>query len=232
MMLPFVLRTGVDTSSRSGIVLSPETNESSVVRSYFPLQRLELVGAAIACSIFPGVTVSMLGARRLIHPFLWPALIASLAVADLCALCVWGVVWHGGVPVDAGWAAVPRGESWLIAEVTTSGPAFGKLQAGDQILSINGDAIAARFAPGRNFADAPGFYSIDISRSGTALHFVLPIRPVPQRLWTLLISIYCLALINLALAVWIAVARPGIPSGTNRIFPIPGRRGNVLSRYS
>ncbi len=150
----------------------------------------------------------MLDIAKLRNPFIWFASLAVLVELALFGLCVWGLVWQEGIPVNLGWAAQPIGDSWSISEIAEKGPAAAKLQIGDQLVSIDGSERAAHFGPSLLLREhSRRTYSVEVSRSGK--HVLLLLRPwrQPEEAW----RYYCyllLALINLLIAVWIGLARP------------------------
>ncbi|MBV8072407.1 MAG: protein kinase [Acidobacteriaceae bacterium] len=151
----------------------------------------------------------MLVPDKLRRPFLPLALLGALAVAGLCAECFWSIAWRNGMPVDSGWSAAPRGDKWQIWNLDPAGPAQRKLRPGDEITAVNGSEDAARFTPSRPLRalKPPSSYSIDVLRNGARQHIILPLWPIPDFAWALY-GYLLLALVNLGLAVWIAIARP------------------------
>jgi len=145
------------------------------------------------------------------------ALAAGIMLAVLCAICFWGIASLHGRPAELGWYDLPQGGHSIITRVTVGGPAFGKLRPGDQLLAINGQSRLTRFAPISPLTFAPGSYSVDVQRTGKALHFVLSPSPSTQSFFTVY-SYLLIALLDFGLALWIGLARPDNPAARVAFF--------------
>lgn len=149
----------------------------------------------------------MVTVSKLRQPFLWSAFAAALLAATLLALCVWGIAWHHGIPVELGWEAGPRGDHWIIRHVDSEGPAYGKLLPGDVIVAIDGSTRAAHFGPLPVISAGSGSYTSDVRRKGDPLHTTIRLWQTPGSAWELY-SYLLMAVLNLGLAIWIGTARP------------------------
>jgi eukaryotic-like serine/threonine-protein kinase len=141
----------------------------------------------------------------LAKPFPYFAALATLGMVALLALCLWSILQQRGVPTQVGWSPRPQGDSWFIDHVNPAGPAAGRLQAGDRIVSLNGSQRAARFGPSRITFTPTSPYSIEVERSGRIIAETLPTRAAPTWRYP---SYFLLGLLNFALAVAIALSRP------------------------
>ncbi len=137
------------------------------------------------------------------------AIPAALIVGLMCALCLYGVVLHHGVPIKIGWTFAAHGEQWIVTSVDKAGPAYGRIRAGEQIVALNGSSHIASFGL-RSIAAIGRMYSITVSAVSAPISFSLPVWPRPKQAWNDY-SYVLLALINLAVAVWIGSARPDYP---------------------
>ena len=118
-----------------------------------------------------------------------------------------------------GWQAEPRGDTWFVTGVEKEGPAAGKLQAGDQILLLNGSSRLAQFGVTRELiADCSATsYAVDAVRQGRAIHQVLSFWRRPDEARTNYVYLF-LALLNLAVAIWIGASRPDYPTAQVAFF--------------
>ncbi len=140
-------------------------------------------------------------------PFPWFASASALVVLVLLFLCLKGAIRQRGVPEHLGWIAAPLGDRWVISEIAQDGPASGKLQIGDRLVSIDGSARAARFGPPLGLSARSSNYTIVVLRNGALISLRLPIWRAPEDTFTYA-SYFCLALLNFVIALWIAIARP------------------------
>lgn len=154
---------------------------------------------------------------KLRQPFLWLALISATAVAGLSLLCAWGIVWHSGRAVELGWEDGSYGDQSRVIQVDAKGPASGKLQPGDEIVAVNGLGRAAHFGPPQTLIATSRSYSVSFRRHGRLLQ--VEIDPWVNRAAARnLYSYFLLALLNLALAIWIGAARPDSPAARVAFF--------------
>jgi GAF domain-containing protein len=140
------------------------------------------------------------------HPFLW---IVGITLAGLIALFGYAA-WK--MPRDVasfGWAEARRGAVWQVTGVDPAGPAAGKLQPGDRLISLNGDPNVPRAGtqPYRRFLNIGERYRIEINRGGETKEYTLETgrgRPdVRNRLSYFLIGLaWCIV------ALFIGFARP------------------------
>jgi hypothetical protein len=138
------------------------------------------------------------------------AAIATLCVflvASLLVVSLWGFVRQGGVPAVESWSAKPIANAWMVATVDTNGPAAGKLNPGDRILSINGSNSAAEFGPSLELTKPSASYKIEVDRKGKMFRYQLPVwhgAAYPAHY----IVFILLSLLFFIVAIWIAMARP------------------------
>ena len=136
--------------------------------------------------------------------------IASLSVfvvASMLVVSLWGFIRQRGVPAVDSWSAKPIASLWIIKDVDPNGPAAGKLQLGDRLLSINGSTSAADFGPLLELTKPSPSYNIEVNRNGETLRFQLPVwhaRAYAEQY----IFYIPMALLYFMVAVWIALARP------------------------
>ncbi|HWC99269.1 MAG TPA: protein kinase [Candidatus Sulfopaludibacter sp.] len=129
---------------------------------------------------------------------------------------------YGGASKYTGWTPARSGDGWIVDRVDPRGPAAGKLQPGDRLVSIDGNGWIARTGPAWLLRDSPSrsSYRLVVSRHGTLLDQTMawPVVQLPRLggwLWIHLFS----GVIYLATALLITLKQPG---------SIPGRRA-VLS---
>lgn len=152
------------------------------------------------------------------HPFFHVVLIlGGLALAVLIQALVW-IARFGDLEQDFGWVTGWDAQGRYIAEVTPTGPAAGKLAAGDRLIAINGDT---RVQGGPRFfytntintkiSTIPinGFYTIEILRAGSPMDIRLnaSIRHVPLKRPGAVMQIV-VALVMLVCALLMGLLRP------------------------
>jgi eukaryotic-like serine/threonine-protein kinase len=138
------------------------------------------------------------------------ALCAALAISCMCVLAVWSAARQHGVPGDRGWFAQPIDDVWFVTDVPARGPAAGKLEVGDKILAVDGRKYGTQLGPDRVLTGVSlgDTYSVEAERHGARVQVRLTIWRRPDARWQTY-SYLLLALINLAVALWIGLARPG-----------------------
>jgi eukaryotic-like serine/threonine-protein kinase len=109
-------------------------------------------------------------ARR--HPFLWVVWLVTAWVIAGLGVAVWKLTQDVAV---FGWSEARRGGLWQVTTVDPGGSAAGKLQSGDVLLSLNGDAVVARSGtlPYRRLLRAGASYRVRVRRGGTTLEYAL-----------------------------------------------------------
>jgi hypothetical protein len=75
------------------------------------------------------------------HPFLWVVRLTLAAVIALFGYAAWRMPQDVAV---VGWTEDLRGGAYQVTGVDRAGPAAGKLQPGDRLISLNGDPNIAR----------------------------------------------------------------------------------------
>lgn len=78
-------------------------------------------------------------ARR--HPFVWVVWLALAGLTAVFAYAAWKIPQD---TVGFGWSEAQRGAQWQVAAVSPAGPAAGKLELGDVLVSLNGDENVGR----------------------------------------------------------------------------------------
>ena len=148
--------------------------------------------------------------------------VTILALAEVAAMVYAGTWIHHnqGVTKAVGWTALTAKKAWIVGAVENGGPASGRLQPGDRILSIDGDMAAARIGPSWFFRDRPHEqrYQIEVARGGARLAETLdwPERREPYQefwLWAMLV----IALGHLAPGLLIAFAKPDDEPGRRAV---------------
>ncbi len=106
------------------------------------------------------------------HPFVWVVWLTAVVVAACWGYAAWRAFQDAAF---FGWSEARRGAGWQVAAVTPGGPAAGKLQPGDMLLGLNGDAYVARggTVPYRRVMAPGADYEIEVRRAGAALEYSL-----------------------------------------------------------
>ncbi|MFN7945461.1 MAG: protein kinase [Blastocatellia bacterium] len=175
--------------------------------------------------------------------------LAGLYFLFVCALAVR----YGAQAKDFGWQYEARGQQWLVSTVDAPGVAAGRLQPGDQILAINGDAWIVRVGADLNLRLThdllpPGScYTINIARAGRTERIELSVPLAGSSGWWgiaagLLVSFsfYIFALVvgvmkpeqhaaRLAFAAGLSIA---VDAMTGALFPVePFLQGPIRAVY-
>ena len=137
------------------------------------------------------------------HPFLWVVWLVTAGVIAGLGYAAWRL------PQDVpafGWSEARRGGLWRVTGVSAAGPAAGKLQPGDILLSLNGDVYVAWSGtlPYRRVLGAGASYRIQVGRGGATVDYALRTdRTRPNRL-----PDYMIGLAWCAIGLFIGFARP------------------------
>jgi hypothetical protein len=137
------------------------------------------------------------------HPFLWVVWLVTAGVIAGLGYAAWRL------PQDVpafGWSEARRGGLWRVTGVSAAGPAAGKLQPGDILLSLNGDVYVAWSGtlPYRRVLGAGASYRIQVRRGGATVDYALRTdRTRPNRL-----PDYMIGLAWCAIGLFIGFARP------------------------
>ena len=121
-------------------------------------------------------------------------------------LAVYGMIVHQGIPTTLGWDVAFRGDQCVVATIDKRGPAFGKLHAGERVLSVARSDHALNLHL-RSLVAAGATYVIAVSTGRAPLNLSLPLWFRPALRWEDYAYVL-LALINLVVAIWIGSARP------------------------
>ena len=90
-----------------------------------------------------------------------------------------------------GWTMTPRDNSWVVATVDEKGPAAGRLEPGDRLLALNGDARAAVLGY-FFFVNAPvgELYRLDLNRRGAPVSIDVLMAVGPGRpMWLVFLTV-------------------------------------------
>jgi len=106
------------------------------------------------------------------HPFLWVVWLVTAGVIAGLGYAAWRL------PQDVpafGWSEARRDGLWRVTGVSAAGPAAGKLQPGDILLSLNGDVYVAWSGtlPYRRVLGAGASYRIQVRRGGATVDYAL-----------------------------------------------------------
>ncbi len=140
------------------------------------------------------------------HPFFW---VVGITLAGLVALFGYAA-WR--MPQDVavfGWQGARRGAAIQVTRVDPAGPAAGKLQPGDRLLSLNGDTNVARVGSAvyRRSLGIGEHYRIQVNRGGATKEYVLEVnRRRPDLRFPL--AYFLIGLVWCAVALFIGFARP------------------------
>ena len=123
-------------------------------------------------------------------------------------MTVFILIRHNGPPKAPGWVVRPQYRGWFVTEIDRGGPADGRLEVGDRLLSINGDERAAVIGPSYwRHVPAGEMYRVDIERRGSrgSAELLLPFGPgAPIDLIFLIYSV-----VFFAVGAALGLARPG-----------------------
>ncbi len=151
-------------------------------------------------------------------PFFWFAIAVSLVVAVAYGFTLWVGARQSSHLGDLGWYAGIGARGAYVAYIDPLGPAGGRLQAGDELIDINGDPSPHYYGPGLALAGSlPGTeYRVTVSRAGSSpgqsLSFTLPIAEFPPAETVQLISIAFTGLLLYIVGVCIGLLKPDEPT--------------------
>lgn len=146
-------------------------------------------------------------ARR--HPFVWVVWLAAVVAIATFSYAATLLVREGGTTKAFGWSEASRDGSWYVSRVDSTGPAAGRLQPGDRLVSLNGDPHVAG-AGTRAYRGALAVaesYGLRIARGGDVHEYTLVVARGDNRL-ALLISYFVVSLVWCAVGLFIGFARP------------------------
>ena len=107
--------------------------------------------------------------------FFWFISASAIFLVFIYAFTAWSLFSYGKINIDPGYELQNHGSGWRVDYVFAEGPAFGKLQAGDVILAMNGDESARKFAP-VTLGSIPleqESYTMRVERDGKEFEFAL-----------------------------------------------------------
>ena len=121
-------------------------------------------------------------ARR--HPFIWVVWLTALAAVAIFGYAAWLLLQDGGTAKFFGWSDGPRGSTWSVATVDSTGPAAGQLQPGDRLISLNGDSNVTRAGTRahRREVSIGESYRLRIARGGEEAEYTLVVARGENRL--------------------------------------------------
>ncbi|MDH5761320.1 MAG: PDZ domain-containing protein, partial [Gemmatimonadota bacterium] len=139
--------------------------------------------------------------------------VTGLVVLGVSASALDDLVRHGGARGYFGWTEAPTppppSAFRVVESVDPSGPAAGRLQPGDRLVSLDGDTLVARFGTAyvRTTEPVGWRYSIRILRGGQELEYQLSSVAGRRRLaypW----SMFFTSLVWCAVGLFIGFAKP------------------------
>jgi GAF domain-containing protein len=136
-------------------------------------------------------------------------ILAGVLALGAVSLAITSLVRHGGAARSLGWTAAPQGNVWVVDSVEPGGPADGRLQVGDHLVSLDGDTVVAHRGAAylADLAPIGSTYTLGVERDGRDLAYVLAVdsgkSALPSRLVFLFISlVWC------GVGLFIGYARP------------------------
>src|SRR5215831_3487605 len=113
--------------------------------------------------------------------FFWLVLLVCVVYAGLFSFTVYAVSRYYGFEKVAGWSCERTdGTAWFVSYVNAKGPAAGRIQVGDRLLSINGDERRAVIGFFQWLTvDGGKMYGVDLDRRGERISLELPMALVP-----------------------------------------------------
>jgi hypothetical protein len=154
-------------------------------------------------------------------PFYWLVVLAAPVMLCAYAYVALITIRYGGLSVEFGWDAALDGDAWRVSRVAAPGPAADRLQIGDRIVTLNGQAHAGRLGPFYDFSgyernlrfvrvDPAGTaYTVGIERAGRRSDVVLQalVRSEPRALATT-VSLLATSLSFCIVGLFVGLSRP------------------------
>lgn len=135
--------------------------------------------------------------------------VAALVALGSFVLSVGALAVRGGALRSFGWTDAPRGDVRIVDAVDPHGPAAGRLQVGDRLLSVDGDTLTARYGTTffRRTQRIGTRYTVTVERDGHVAEHVLSVEEGRHRLgrglaYLLIATVWC------AVGLFIGFARP------------------------
>jgi GAF domain-containing protein len=147
------------------------------------------------------------------HPFIWIVRFTAVVTIVVFAYAAWFVAVKGAFNKWFGWNAVSRDGVWQVTAVDSAGPAGGRLQPGDRLISLNGDINVAVWGvePYQRGFRIGETYRLAIERAGQQQEYTLALGGVPRNLSNRL-SWFGTSLVWCAVALFIGLMRPDQPA--------------------
>jgi len=145
------------------------------------------------------------------HPFFWIALLLAGVIASLYISAATVIHQYGRLDKDLGWEYTVVGKKCFVLTVDPNGFAVGKLQKGDQIVTINGRAPVSesKIMGLSNLSFSGEFYDLRIARDGVEsdLQIRAKIEKTSKNLFAVLVPVAA-SLVIFVIALAIALAKP------------------------
>ena len=143
-------------------------------------------------------------------PFVWLVVLLCAVYLACLAFTIHAVATHYGEMKDPGWTLRVTGDGWFVSQVEADGPAAGKVETGDRLLALNGDARAEVIGTSQ-FRDVKGgaTYRVDFQRGGRRVSVDLPLSIHRGRLLEPLFLVVSVAF--LLCGAGLGLLRPGDP---------------------
>lgn len=143
------------------------------------------------------------------YPFIWVVRLTALAAVAIFGYAAWLLLQDGGTAKFFGWREGPRGSTWSVTTVDSTGPAAGQLQPGDRLISLNGDSNVARAGTKahRREVSIGESYRVRIARDGEEAEYTLVVARGDNRLARRL-SGFFVSLVWSVVGLFIGFARP------------------------
>lgn len=146
------------------------------------------------------------------HFFIWIVWAAAAVVCVAFAYAAVLLVVDGGATKAFGWTDARRAGGWFVGAVDPDGPAAGRLQEGDRLISLNG---VRPFGQGgtrihRRDISVGDTYQLAIDRQGERLAPTLTVSEGPNDLATRL-TYFFVSLVWCVVGLFIGLARPERP---------------------
>ena len=141
--------------------------------------------------------------------FLWIVRLAALVTIASFGYAAAGLVKNGGIAKTFGWSEQQRGDAWFVDSVDPAGPAAGRLQRGDRLLSLNADSFvaAAGTGPYRRSFQIGDTYQLSVLRDGNPRELTLAAASGSRRLANHL-TWYAVSLVWCGVGLFIGFMRP------------------------
>jgi eukaryotic-like serine/threonine-protein kinase len=147
------------------------------------------------------------------HPFVYVVWCAALLAAAMFATAASRLILERGATPAFGWTEARREAQWVVSSVDPAGPAAGRLQAGDRIVSLGGLPPVGRGGTtfSRRTLATGQSYHLEVDRRGERLELSLPVGVGPNVLANH-ITFFVACLVWCVIGLFIGWARPENPA--------------------